>query len=243
MESVVEKLKELIDENGPKYLSTEPYEVYKELLRSKVTDRKTAGALLILFASGLSDFVKSENDPAFLSKLIQKNCCLNKRMADTLADIVLSLHSRENEDEWKGKEGTGLEKFKKEKLPVKWKGNATWHTSGGGVDCYYEADIVIKPTKALVINDKLSRALKKNPFMKTEDIGKIYENDLKVYLDCEFEDYCTCDDYYEPVAEDFELEAYLEDWCDENGFEIVSCEGDGGDDGYEPDSVRKWLKY
>ena len=62
-------------------------------------------------------------------------------------------------------------------------------------------------------------------------------------MDYEFEDYCTCDDYYQPVAEDFELEAYLKDWCDDNGFKIVSCEGDGGDGGYEPDSVRKWVRW
>ena len=243
MESVAEKLKVLIDENGPKYLTEEPYKVYKELLRSGVTDRKTAGALLMLFASGIPDLVKPENDPVFLSKLIQRDCCLNKKMADILADIVLSLHSRENEDEWKNKDMAGMERFRKEKLSVKWHGFATWDAGGGGVDCYYNADIVIKPLKNLVINDELSGLLKKNPFMKTEDIRKLYVKDLKEHLDYEFEDYCTCDDYYQPVAEDFELEAYLKDWCDDNGFKIVSCEGDGGDGGYEPDSVRKWVRW
>ena len=38
MESVAEKLKELIDENGPKYLTEEPYKVYKELIRTKATE-------------------------------------------------------------------------------------------------------------------------------------------------------------------------------------------------------------
>ena len=67
MVSVAEKLKEIADENGLKFLSKEPYEVYKELLRSGVTDRKTAGALLMLFASGIPDVVKPETDPSFLS--------------------------------------------------------------------------------------------------------------------------------------------------------------------------------
>ncbi len=57
----------------------------------------------------------------------------------------------------KGKDKAGLVKFRKEELSIKWEGSATWKTSGGGVDCYYAVDIVIKPTKALVINDKLSR--------------------------------------------------------------------------------------
>ena len=90
MADVAEKLKELVDEKGPKYLSTEPYEVYKELMRSKVTDRKTAGALLMLFASGLSDLVKPDNDPAFLSKLIQKDCCLaNKHLKRCSTSLII----------------------------------------------------------------------------------------------------------------------------------------------------------
>lgn len=242
MVNVAEKLKEIVDNYGPGYLSEEPYEVYKELMKSGVTDRQTAGALLMLFLSGVPDLVKTENDPSFLSRLIQRDCCLNKKMADTLADIVLLLHSRENEEEWKNKDMAGMERFRIEKLSVKWSGFATWDAGGGGVDCYYDADIVIKPTKNLAVNDELSRLLKKNPFMKTDDIGKLYVKDLKEHLDYEFEDYCTCDDYYQPVVEDFELEAYLKDWCDDNGFKIVSCEGAGGDGGYEPDSVRKWIK-
>ena len=53
-------------------------------------------------------------------------------------------------------------------------------------------------------------------------------------MDSEFEEYCTCDDYYEPVVEDFELTYDVEHWCKENGFEVVSCEGDGSNGGYEP---------
>ena len=135
-----------------------------------------------------------------LSKMIQKECCFNKRMSDILADIALLLHSNENET-------------------------------------------VLKPTANLVINEELSKALKKNPFMKADAIRKIYVKSLKGYLDREFEEYCTCDDYYQPVVEDFELDYHLKDWCKKNGFKIISCEGDGDDSGFEPDSVRRWIKY
>lgn len=243
MVSVVEKLKELINDNGPKYLSEEPYKVYEELLRSGVTDRKTAGALLMLFAGGIPDHIKPENDSSFISKLIQRECCFNKKMADTLTDIVLSLRSRKNEAEWKKKEMAGLDEFRRETFSVKWSGFATWCAGGGGVDCVYNADIVLRPTKGLVIMDNLSGRLKKNPFLKTEDIRKSYAQDIKKHLDYEFENYCTCDDYYQPVVEDFELESYVEDWCKKNGFRMISCEGEGSDSGYEPDSVRRWIKY
>ena len=241
MQSVAEKLKELIDENGPQYLTEEPYKVYSELIKSKTADRKTAGAILMLFVSGVTETVMSDDDPADLSKRIQKECCFNKKMSDVLADIVLSLHSSKNEKEWKSKDMAGLDSFRKEKMHVKWSGFATWDAGGGGVDCYYDADMVIKPTKKLVINDELSQLLKKNPFTKSEDIEKLFEKDLKEHLDYEFEDYCTCEDYYQPVVEDFELEAYLKDWCEDNGFEVVSCEGDSRDSGYVPNFSRKWF--
>ena len=137
----------------------------------------------------------------------------------------------------------GLEQFRIEKLAVEWEGFATWKVSGGGVDCFYNAGIVLKPTKKLVINDELSKELKKNSFMKSDAIRKIYVKNLKAFLDHEFEEYCTCDDYYQPVVEDFELESYVNDWCKNNGFKIISCEGEGDDSGFEPDSVRRWIKY
>jgi len=79
--------------------------------------------------------------------------------------------------------------------------------------------------------------------MKADAIRKIYVKSLKGYLDRELEEYCTCDDYYQPVVEDFELDYHLKDWSKKNGFKIISCEGDGDDSGFEPDSVRRWIKY
>ena len=223
MRNVVKKLKGLIDENGPKYLTEEPYKVYEELIKSKATDKKTAGAFLMILVSGITETITPDDNPVDLSKKIQRECCFNKKMSDALVGIVLSLHSKENEEEWKGKDMAGLDSFRKGKISFKWSGFATWDAGGGGVDCYYDANIVIKPTKKLVINGELSQMLKKNPFTKPEDIKKLFEKDLGEHLDYEFEDYCTCEDYYQPVVEDFELEAYLKDWCEDNGFEIVSC--------------------
>ena len=78
--------------------------------------------------------------------------------------------------------------------------------------------------------------LGKNPFATKETIHDLFSKKLRKYLDYEFEDYCTEDDYYQPVVEDFgsNLEYDLQKWSEENGFEFVSCEGDGNDDGYEP---------
>lgn len=239
MGNVAEKLKELINRNGPKYLTDEPYEVYQELVKAKVTDKKTAGAIILMSVNGIIDNVNPEVNPEFLSKLIQRECCFNKKMSDRLAEIVLELHSSENEKEWKNNDLAGLELFKTEKISYQWKGSATWYVSNGCVDYHYNAEIEIAPTDGIVIEGKLDRLLKKNPFMSKESIREYYLKKLKEYLDSEFEEYITEDDYYEPVAEDFELEYCVKDWCKKNGFELLSCKGDGGDDGFEP-SFRRW---
>ena len=76
-ESVAGKLKELIDNNGPKFLSADPYEVYKELVNSGAADNKTAGAVMFLLTTDIFDTMDSGQDAMALSKMIQKECCFN----------------------------------------------------------------------------------------------------------------------------------------------------------------------
>ena len=75
--------------------------------------------------------------------------------------------------------------------------------------------------------------------MKAEAIRDFYERKIKEHLDYEFKEYCMEDDYYQPVVEDFDCEYYLEKWCKEQGFRLISCNGEGSDGGYEPDFVRR----
>lgn len=78
--------------------------------------------------------------------------------------------------------------------------------------------------------------LSSNPFTTKEEIYELFAKRLQKYLDKDFKEYCTCDDYYQPVVEDYgsNLESNLEYWGKSKGFEFVSCDGDGSDDGYEP---------
>lgn len=46
--------------------------------------------------------------------------------------------------------------------------------------------------------------------------------------------------YSGSAVEDFELTYDVEHWCKENGFEVISSEGDGSDGGYEPKFRRSW---
>ena len=69
----------------------------------------------------------------------------------------------------------------------------------------------------------------------------------KVWIPCldealtdqEFDDYCTEDDYYQPVVEDFEAEEYAREWAEERNIKLVSFEGEGSGRGFEP-KQRRW---
>ena len=91
MTKTVVKLKEIIDKNGPNYPTDEPYQVYNELIGSKVANRKTAGAILCYLVSSIANENGAHSDLTGLSKIIQKECSFNKKMADQLAEIFLSL--------------------------------------------------------------------------------------------------------------------------------------------------------
>ncbi len=155
-------------------------------------------------------------------------------MSDKLTDVIQTLYSKDNKAEWNEKREEGLEQFLKSNDTFKWEGFSVWEVGNGTVNCFYDAEIELHPTKMAGQNKNLQKLLKKNPFMTKESIREFYEKKLKEYLDSEFEEYCTCDDYYEPVVEDFELTYDVEHWCKENGLEVVSCEGEGRDGGYEP---------
>ena len=235
IEKIVDKLKELIDENGPKYLSDGPYETFTELTGSGASDRKTASAILCFLANGLLDGVGSGSDFAELSRQIQQECGLNKRMADRITMIFTQLYSQDNEEAWKNRDLQGLEDFRKEEFICSWEGYAYWDAGSGGVNCHYEAEIVMMPTEHIVIDRSLAQKLEKNPFMTKESVGDHYRKQLKKHLDSEFEYYCTCEEYYQPCVEDFMVDRdAVRTWCKENGFELVTCEGEGYDGGYEP---------
>lgn len=235
METVSDKLREIIGKKGYDYLADKPYKVFKELVDSGAADTKTAGAVFCFLVNRLPESVIVGSDVGTLSSEIQEKCGLNQEMADTVAGIFLEVYSSENRDEWARSEMQGAREFLSESWTFSWEGLAYWDYGTGGCDCHYNARIELMPTEESLSEKKIADKLRKNPFMSREDIRGYFEKSLKEYLDYAFEDYCTCDDYYAPVSEDFEIEYDLEhEWCPKNGFELVSCEGDGYTDDYEP---------
>ena len=241
VETIVASLKGIIDKNGPGYLEDEPYAVYNELIESGAADRKTAATLLHFLAMGLLKGAKFD-DTELLSEIIRRECSLNKRMSDRLALILLSLYTDENRRKWEGKDREGLSQFLGEEFTCSWKGFAVWDGGNGTVDCHYEAEIILMPTESIATDEELVSLLKKNPFMAKDTIHDLFARRLKGFFDYKFEEYCTKDDYYQPVVENFgvNMDYDLPNWCKENGFELVSFEGDGDDGGYEPKFRRGW---
>ncbi|MBQ9301659.1 hypothetical protein [Butyrivibrio sp.] len=238
-EKVIVRLKELIDENGPGYITEKPYDVYKKMTEAVPEANIIAGAILMMISCGIWQSAILAEDCTKMSGQIQK-CCFNKKMTDQLTEVIQNLYSADNKTEWKSRKNEGLRKFRKVDHTFKWEGFSVWDAGNGTVDCYYNADIMLRPVKPPIKNATLDKMLKKNPFMNEDDIFKYYEKDLKQYLDSEFEEYCNCDDYYQPVVEDYDVEYDVKDWCSKNGFEIISCEGEGNDGGYEPKFIRRW---
>ncbi len=242
VEHIVNSLKEMIDRYGPSYLVNKPYEVFQGLIETGAADRKTAAALLYVLVSEAAKDIVSECDRDSLSEEIRSGCGLNKKMADQAADILHALYSSDHKKEWENKELEGLKQFLAEEFTYRWKGFSVWDAGNGTVDCHYDAEIILTPTEAIPADKELAKILKKNPFTTKSEIHDLFAKRLKKYLDDEFEDYCTEDDYYQPVVEDFgdNLEYDLPEWCKKNGFDLVSFDGDGDDDGYEPKFRRGW---
>lgn len=80
----------------------------------------------------------------------------------------------------------------------------------------------------------LNHLLSNNPFLDEERIGDYFCKKLINYLDKELQAYCESDDYYPPVGDDFDAEGCIETWCYKNGFSLLSFNGVGETDGYEP---------
>lgn len=210
-EKTVAKLREIIDSEGPAYLENEPYLVYKELVDSRAADRKMAGAVLHALVSGSLNDAKNNCSIQELSESVQKECCFIKSMADKIAQIFLLLYSPDNKTAWEEKDKEGLRQFLGDEFTFTWKGFSVWDAGNGTVDCHYKAEIVLMPTES-----------------------------IREYLDNKFEEYCTEDDYYQPVVEDFDIDYRVSEWSKENGFEVVSCDGNGEDSGYEPKFRSRW---
>lgn len=144
-----------------------------------------------------------------------------------MANTYYSLFAEKNRKDWKKNALAGLKAFLKESLDITWNGSSMWSCNQGCVNCDFTAKISLHAVNEGVIYKVIEKEIKNNPFLSEYSISEIFASSLKNYLDTNFDEYCTSDEYYEPVAEDFEVTSYVENWCKDNGFELVSIECNG----------------
>lgn len=61
-DNLADKLKELIDKNGPGYLYDQPYKTYQALIEANPKEEKTAGAILLALVRGIKEEVVKQTD-------------------------------------------------------------------------------------------------------------------------------------------------------------------------------------
>lgn len=233
VEKMANEIKAAVDTNGPSYILEYPYEVF-EMLVNEGADKRMASAILCVLSSGILVDMKDRHDATILTETIQKECGFNTEMAGFLAELFSSVYSLEHESEWKAKEFKGVTEFFENEFSFKWEGYAVWHYSTGGVECLYTADITLIPADEEVIRKEISGLTDRNPFVTRDAICTYYIQKLCRKLDRDFDYYCTCDSYYQPVAEDFFADDCVSTWCSDNGMKMIDCVGDGYDNGFDP---------
>ena len=180
--NIVNKLKKIINVNGPHFLGKNPYQTYIELIEDGAVDRKTAGAILCFLVNGLSKYLDSQNDITELTKIIQNECGFNEDISYSIAEIFVNLYSKENIKKWKSREKEGLKQFLHDEFTYKWTGYTIWYVSNVSMDCHYQAEIVLSPTQDVIKDNELAQMLEANPFLKKKVIREYFEKKLEKSL-------------------------------------------------------------
>lgn len=218
---VATELKSLINKEGYGYIYDNAYDVYNILLDKKI-DKNIASALLYAL---VCDIARENKDD--IKGEIGRVLSLNEEMSTSICNIFSSLYGSRSLSGMKKKEYLGLEEFCSKEWEMCASGAATWeYKYGSKTDYSFSYYFTLKVSDRALVEKDLRKKLEKNPFMKAEDIASAYEEEISSIIADDFEDYCTCDDYYPPVVEDFDGNcAYdMKDYLPKHGLELVSDE-------------------
>lgn len=98
MEQAEGIIREIIEKQGVGYLMRDAHVVYRKLISNKV-NASISRVILITLLAGAPEKSLDMNQNS-LSEAFQKECYLQKGMADRLADMYLHLFSKSNMDHW-----------------------------------------------------------------------------------------------------------------------------------------------
>lgn len=191
-------LKELTAERGYDYIYDEAYSVHKTLIKRGI-DKRTANVILYALLEEVGRGNKGD-----IEREVDEKLNLKKKKSSLIAEIFSALYDEENIKKMKDDEYKGLEEFISSSWQITSGGEATWQYKGGSkTDYSYTYTMTINVFDRDIVTKEMGEKLKKNPFLKAEEIRSYFEKEIDSIIMEDFEDYCTCDDYYPPVVEDF----------------------------------------
>lgn len=240
MNDVIVFLKDYIWKNGFEKLSEKPFDVYKEMVKSKTgnqgIDPRIARLVLITLMTKTHEMARKGCSADELMTHIQSEHFVNKKIAKDLTSIYLGLFSDENKRSWNDAQEAGVKEFCQEEWTIEWRGRCDWHTKHGmSYPCTAYASLTVSVQDIEKLHSHLSSELKANPFLSADDICSILVKQIEADLDNDMDEYCNADDYYEPFWEEFvgegtyESEMKWRSW----GLEVAEFTGSGDID-FEP---------
>lgn len=233
----IQCLETFIHNNGPKSLEENPWEAYQALLKDGCTPA-LARLLLYSFVSGIPHLAEKTTGED-LTKQIQNTCGLMKKKALELSAIYESIYSTESQAARKEQTLAGFRALVQEDaLDLTWEGNTAWHSGGGSVDCTCHGEFTVHVENEELLKKSFGEDLEKNPYLDEEALIDMLEEELDGTLDNDFEEYCTCDDYYEPYVEEYGVESgedTLRKFCETHGLALDEYHFDGMTGDFEPD--------
>lgn len=218
-------LKDVISRKGYDYIYDNAQDVHRTLIEKGI-DKSIADVTLYALAAGTARENKSN-----IAADVEEKLFLNEEGSAVVSDMFSSLYDRKAMSEMKKKEFKGLEAFLKGEWEMTSRGASTWqYTRGSKTDYSYKYNMTIRVADSTLVEKDLKDKLRENPFLKAEDIRSWYEEQIDGIISAEFEDYCTSDDYYPPVVEDFpgNIKYYMDKFLPQHGLEMI-------DDDYEWD--------
>lgn len=235
--ALIASLSSLITRNGPEYPSEHPGKMLQSLKKS-CGETPAVALLYYLAVSGIFAEAMSDNsDPQSLTDSIQKNCFLKIMPARDLADLISSVYATGNLTSIKQKQGAAFEKLcDLEDFEYTWHGKAEWRSGGGVAECEGSGTAGIRVSDKKTLKIMLSHYLPNYLFSDLNAIEEAIAARLSADMNNAFADFVNEDDYYQPVSEDFEFEAYLTGICKSYGLELLAASYTGSTSDWEPDS-------
>ena len=97
--------------------------------------------------------------------------------------------------------------------------------------CTGEGTASLKVRGRKKLEAAIAKLMPSYEYASVDQLEESISKELRKQLDDQFEEYCTEDDYYEPVAVEFEY--YLTDFCKDMGIEVIDTDYDGEISDYE----------